>query len=111
MTKKALILLLLLSLLGCAQEVPLSKRDHAFAVRDIELERQKYNTFAGTKEREAIDEQIRDHNTDHSKFYLVDGINLGSNAEGTPVPPLTNDETDRIKKINDVIDRQLHRTQ
>ncbi|GFO68016.1 hypothetical protein GMLC_15950 [Geomonas limicola] len=102
------MLLVTASLLGCAQEVPLNKRNQEFAIRDIELDRQKYTTFAGTKEREAVDQQIKDHNIDHSKFHLIDEINLGP----TPAAPaVQNDGAARIKKINDLIDQQLHRTQ
>jgi len=106
-----LILFLLTLLLGCAQEVPLSRRDRAFAIKDHELEREKYKTFVGSKEREEVDRQIKDHYIDHNKFYLIDGIDLGSTSQGKQYPTVPKDEAARIKQINELIDKQLHGVQ
>jgi hypothetical protein len=98
-------------LLGCAQDVPLSRRDHGFARTDLELEREKYKTFAGSMEREGIDQQIRDHYIDHEKPYLMDGINLDLSSNEKRYSAIPNDDTDRVKQINELIEKQLHGAQ
>jgi hypothetical protein len=106
------ILSLLTLLLGCAQDVPLSRRDLEYARKDLELEREKYKTFAGSQEREGVDRQIKDHRIDQRKFYLFDGeIDLGSTSQQKPYPTMPIDEAARIKQFNELIDKQLHGAQ
>lgn len=102
-----LILSLLTLLLGCAQDVPLSRRDRAFATRDLELESEKYKTFVGSKERDEVDRRIKNHYIDHKKFYLIDEIDLSSASNEKQYPTVQNDEAARIKQINELIDKQL----
>ena len=106
-----LILSLLTLLLGCAQDVPLSRRDLEFARKDLELEREKYKTFAGSKEREDVDQQIKDHYIDYEKFYLIDEINFDSSSQEKRYPTVIKGEAARIRQINEVIDKQLHGAQ
>jgi hypothetical protein len=106
-----LILSLLTLLLGCAQDVPLSRRDFEFARKDLELEREKYRTFAGSKEREEVDRQIKDHYIDHKKFYLIDEIDLGSISQEKRYPTVPKDEQGRIKEFNKLFEKKLLETQ
>ena len=89
-------------LLGCAIGEPVKNRDLEFARQDQELERKKYQTFVGSKEREAIDQQIIEH--DH-KWYL----DFSSQEQQNPKTP--QNEAERIKKINELIDKQLQGAQ
>lgn len=104
------ILSFLLILFGCAQDVPISRRDLAYAREDLELESRMYKSFAGSQEREAAERQILDHRTDYRSFFLFDG-RMQSTSQETRFPVLPIDERARTKQINDLIDTQLHGSQ
>lgn len=96
------ILSLLELLLGCAQEVPMSKRDLEFARKDLELDREKYKTFVGSNKRKEIEQRIEDHNY---KWY----IDLDSQEEQPKAASI--DEEDRINEFNRWFEKQLNEAQ
>lgn len=80
------------------------ERDLDFARRDLELEKAKYRSFAGSEERGRIDADIKEHHTKKG-FYLFD------DDYDAPAPEPRNDDESRIREFNKMLDEKLRQAQ